>query len=83
MAAALTGWKLNRINVGPPYRVQMAGPWQLPQVVDARGTVAVSRGGAVFCGIMNLSDDGPAFVPDHELAEALCAAANAGTLEQA
>jgi hypothetical protein len=73
------GWRLNRINAGPPYRVETIkyGPQYThmtespPQVCDARGTVAMSGpGGAVFC-------------LTHTQAEALCALANAGQLEQA
>lgn len=49
-SAATEGWKVNRINIGPPYAVRLVGPWRLPQVVDRGGTVALSGpGGAVFC----------------------------------
>jgi hypothetical protein len=65
----LTGWKLNRINCGAPYSVDIVGPYKLPQVCDARGTVAVSGpGGAVFCHTL-------------EQAEELCRMANDGDLE--
>jgi hypothetical protein len=76
----MTGWKLNRINCGPPYRVECIkyGPEygsvsvreSPPQVVDARGTVALSGpGGAVFCWTL-------------EQAEDLCRQANHGELER-
>lgn len=62
-------WMLNRINRGAPFHVATVGPYKLPQVTDASGTVAVSGpNGAVFCA-------------SHEQAESLCAAANAGELE--
>lgn len=62
------GWRLNRINCGPPYRVDIVGPYQLAQVCDARGVVALSGpDGAVFCG-------------SRELADRLCERANEGTL---
>ena len=63
-------WRLNQINIGPPYRVALVGPYNLPQVQDGRGTVAVSHDGAVFC----------ASVAD---AQAVCDAANAGELRKA
>lgn len=63
-------WKLNRINAGPPYMVDIVGPYRIPQVCDMRGTVAVvGPGGAVFCA-------------SHEEAKAVCDAANAGELEK-
>ena len=75
--ASTEGWRLNRINAGPPYHVEAIqyGPHYAkirqspPQVVDARGTVAITREGAVFCATW-------------EQAESLCAAANAGELER-
>lgn len=63
-------WKLNQIGAGPPYMVDIVGPYRLPQVCDMRGTVAVvGPNGAVFCA-------------SHEEAKAVCDAANAGELEQ-
>lgn len=59
-------WRLNRINCGPPYTV--ACIFGLYQVVDGRGTVAVSGPqGQVFCASL-------------EHAKAVCAAANAADL---
>lgn len=68
ITAEIEGWRLNRINIGPPYVVDTVGPYKLAQVCDERGVVAVSGpGGAVFCAT-------------HELAEKLCELANAGLL---
>lgn len=65
----LNGWRINRINIGPPYHVELVGPYQLPQVEDERGVVALSGpDGAVFCDSV-------------EQAEELCRRANAGELE--
>lgn len=65
----IEGWRLNRINCGPPFHVESVGPWKLPQVEDARGTCALSGpNGAVFCSSV-------------EQAEELCRMANAGALE--
>lgn len=67
----LDGWRLNRINCGPPFHVELVGPYRLPQVEDARGTCALTGpNGAVFCARI-------------EQAEELCRAANAGELERA
>lgn len=46
---ARSGWKLNRINCGKPYHVELVGPYKLPQVEDRLGTAALSNNGAVFC----------------------------------
>lgn len=71
IAEGLTGWRLNRINVGPPYRVESVGRWCLPQVQDRLGTVAMSGpDGAVFCD-------------DLMQAEELCRMANDGELPSA
>lgn len=64
------GWKLNRINVGPPYAVQPFGPYAIPQVCDERGTVALSGP----CGAIAS--------PTIEHAKELCRMANAGELER-
>lgn len=78
IAEGLEGWRLNRINSGPPFHVETIkyGPQythsreSLPQVCDERGVVALSGpGGAVFCAT-------------REQAEQLCELANAGTLER-
>jgi hypothetical protein len=64
------GWRLNRINVGPPYHVELVGPYKLTQVEDARGNGALSgTDGAVFCATP-------------ELAVRLCEMANAGILDR-
>lgn len=70
IAPDLSGWRLNRINLGPPYVVELVGPYTLPQVCDEHGTVAL-RGptGAVFCSTV-------------EQAQALCDMANAGELDK-
>ena len=65
-----TGWKLNRINYGKPYHVELVGPYKLPQVNDSRGTVALTNNGAVFCSSVTQ-------------ANRLCALANADRLERA
>lgn len=65
---SLAGWRLNRINCGPPFHVESVGPCALPQVCDARGTVALSGpNGAVFCSTVEQADE-------------LCRMANAGEL---
>lgn len=65
---SLTGWSIDRINCGPPYRVELVGPYELPQVCDERGVVALTGpDGAVFCASI-------------EQAESLCAQANDGLL---
>lgn len=68
MQSEVEGWRLNRINSGPPFHVEIVGPYKLPQVCDARGTVALSGpGGAVFCAT-------------REQADQLCELANAGMI---
>lgn len=63
-------WRLNCINAGSPYRVELVGPYRLPQVADKAGGCALSGpDGAVFCQTA-------------EQAEHLCALANAGKLER-
>lgn len=70
ISTALEGWRLNRINCGAPYHVEMVGPYQLPQVDDGRGVCALSGpDGAVFCTSV-------------EQAAELCRRANAGELER-
>ena len=66
-------WRLNKINTGSPYCVEIAiGEPKFAQVTDSRGTVALSnwiadkRTGAVFTTITK--------------AKRLCALANAGRL---
>lgn len=75
---SLEGWKVNRINLGPPYKVDfiertygaLKGKKLFPHVADEIGTVALSGpGGAVWCATV-------------EQAQALCDAANAGKLEK-
>lgn len=73
--APVSEWRLNQINCGPPFHVETIKYGDLrespPQVVDARGTVAVSAPyGAVFCAT-------------HQLAEAVCEAANNNQLQKA
>lgn len=66
----IEGWRLNRINAGPPFHVEIVGPYRLAQVCDERGTVALSGpDGAVFCAT-------------REQADRLCELANAGTLDR-
>lgn len=69
MDGSTDGWKLNRINAGPPYRVEVFGPYSIPQVCDECGTVALS------------GPNGSIASPSIEHAEALCRMANAGELE--
>lgn len=61
-------WKLNHINCGPPFRVELVGPYKLPQVCDARGVVAVS------------GPNGAVFLSSIEDANKLCELANNGEL---
>lgn len=64
---SLEGWRLNRINCGPPFYVDTS--LFMPQVCDVRGVVAISGpDGAVFCAGISQ-------------AEELCRRANAGELE--
>lgn len=66
--ASIFGWALNRIHRRGEYHVELTGPYQMPQVVDSAGTVALSGpGGAVFCATV-------------AQAEELCRMANAGAL---
>jgi len=66
----LDGWRLNRINCGKPFHVEMVGPYKFPQVCDERGCAAVSGpSGAVFCRTK-------------EQADILCEMANSGELER-
>jgi hypothetical protein len=69
MSSSRSGWKLNRINCGKPYRVELTGPYKYPQVVDSRGGAAITNNGAVFCGSTTQ-------------ANRLCALANADRLEK-
>ncbi|SBV37803.1 hypothetical protein STPYR_12746 [uncultured Stenotrophomonas sp.] len=78
IADGIEGWRLNRINAGPPFHVETIkyGPQYThmrespPQVCDARGVVALSgTGGAVFCST-------------REQADRLCELANAGMLDR-
>lgn len=63
-------WKINKISLGPPYHVELVGPYKLPQVEDSRGVVALSgKDGAVFCAT-------------EEQANVLCELANAGKLQK-
>jgi hypothetical protein len=65
----LRNWKINRLNVGPPFRVEVFGPYSMIAVCDERGTNALSGpDGAVLCASM-------------EQAKELCAMANSGELE--
>lgn len=69
ISPGLEGWRLNRINCGPPYHVEIVGPYRLAQVCDERGTVALGGpNGAVFCAT-------------REQADQLCELANTGMLE--
>ncbi len=63
------GWRINRIGV-PPYRVELVGPYELPQVTGANGVVGLS------------GPDGAVFQSSIEQAEKLCKLANAGQLEK-
>ena len=78
IAQVAEGWRLNRINAGPPFHVETIkyGPQYThmrespPQVCDAREVVCLSGpGGAVFCAT-------------REQAEQLCDLANAGMLDR-
>jgi hypothetical protein len=70
IADGTEGWRLNRINSGPPFHVEIVGPYNLAQVCDERGVVALSgHGGAVFCSTQ-------------EQADRLCELANAGMLDR-
>lgn len=65
----LEGWRINRIGF-PPYRVELVGPYELPQVTGANGVVALS------------GPHGAVFQASIEQAEELCKLANAGQLEK-
>ena len=70
IADGTEGWRLNRINSGPPVHVEIVGPYKLAQVCDARGVVALSGpGGSVFCSSRDQADQ-------------LCELANAGMLDR-
>ena len=67
---SIEGWRINLINIGPPYVIDIVGNMELPQVCDERLVVALSGpGGAVFCASM-------------QQAQLLCDMANAGKLER-
>ena len=77
MSDLLDGWRLNRINIGPPYHVETIKYGEqykymresCPQVCDSRGNVAITHNGAVFC-------------VTREQAEILCERANRGELDK-
>jgi hypothetical protein len=70
IADGTEGWRLNRINSGPPFHVEIVGPYNLAQVCDECGVVALSGpGGAAFCST-------------REQADRLCELANAGMLDR-
>lgn len=70
IADGIEGWRLNRINSGPPFHVEIVGPYKLAQVCDERGVVALSGpAGAVFCAT-------------REQADRLCELANAEMLDR-
>ena len=61
-------WKINKTSVGPPYHVELVGPYKLSQVEDRLGFSDISSpNGAVFQSPTN--------------ARRLCALANASRLE--
>lgn len=70
ISRSLDEWRVGLHHSGPPYHVEIVGPWKLPQVCDRHGVAALSGPeGAVFCGTL-------------KQAEYLCELANDGKIPE-